>query len=520
MLPQVAKSFPDLYPHVFQMYSGFSPLLFQKGEESYLLSSQEGVHQGNPLGPILFSLTIHPLLVDLQKSHPLIHTLAYLDDVFLVGPLDGVLSAFNDLRGSTSQVGLSIATNKCEIFGTGKSEYKSSEPICISFVGTTVLGTPVGRPDYIESYCSDTTLGGQTLCTQILALNNPQCGMLLLRSCHVPRLNYLMRTVAPSLIMSATTVHDNLTRSTFQQLIKCPELNDDQWLQATLPTHFGGFGMLSAQSTSSIAFVSSWAGSLATLPQCFNDLQSLTVNVMNSTKDAAAGSIGHELQLSLPVNKSLEDLVRNPKKLQHKLCQDFFTTAVSSIQENSNTPRQTARFRSLQGKGAGAWLQSVPTSSKFALKHGDFCLASRLRLGCDMLLASAFDKCNCGQPNDREGYHLLTCKHGGGPIWTHGTIVSVWSDCLRNLSITHRTEPRELYDGNQCRPDIVYFDAQTGCDIEMDISIAHPWNGDVISNASREDGAAAVRREQQKAMKYSHQFDIFGNPSNCIPVVF
>ena len=143
------------------------------------------------------------------------------------------------------------------IFGTGKSEYKSSEPICISFVGTTVLGTPVGRPDYIESYCSDTTLGGQTLCTQILALNNPQCGMLLLRSCHVPRLNYLMRTVAPSLIMSATTVHDNLTRSTFQQLIKCPELNDDQWLQATLPTRFGGFGMLSAQSTSSIAFVSS-----------------------------------------------------------------------------------------------------------------------------------------------------------------------------------------------------------------------------------------------------------------------
>ena len=54
----------------------------------------------------------------------------------------------------------------------------------------------------------------------------------------------------------------------------------------------------------------------------------------------------------------------------------------------------------------------------------------------------------------------------------------------------------------------------------MDISIAHPWNGDVISNASRENGAAAVRREQQKAMKYSHQFDIFGNPSKCIPAVF
>ena len=70
-----------------------------------------------------------------------------------------------------------------------------------------------------------------------------------------------------------------------------------------------------------------------------------------------------------------------------------------------------------------AWLQSVPTSSKFALKHGDFCLASRLRLGCDMPLASAFDKCNCGQPNDREGYHLLICKHGGGPFGPMGLLL-------------------------------------------------------------------------------------------------
>ena len=51
--------------------------------------------------------------------------------------------------------------------------------------------------------------------------------------------------------------HDEITRSTFQQLIKCSVLNDQQWLQATLPIRFGGFGMLSAQSISSISFVSS-----------------------------------------------------------------------------------------------------------------------------------------------------------------------------------------------------------------------------------------------------------------------
>ena len=44
----------------------------------------------------------------------------------------------------------------------------------------------------------------------------------------------------------------------------------------------------------------------------------------------------------------------------------------------------------------------------------------------------------------------------------------------------------------------------------MDISFAHPWNGHILSLASKEDGAAAARREQQKVTKYGQQFDILG----------
>ena len=37
-------------------------------------------------------------------------------------------------------------------------------------------------------------------------------------------------------------------------------------------------------------------------------------------------------------------------------------------------------------------------------------------------------------------------------------------------------------------------------------------NGSVASHATK--------REQQKLLKYSEEFDIFGNPSNCVPLVF
>ena len=60
--------------------------------------------------------------------------------------------------------------------------------------------------------------------------NNVQSGLLLLRYCHVPRMNYLRRTVAPKLIELSAALHDQLYKSTFQWLVRCPDLTDDQWL--------------------------------------------------------------------------------------------------------------------------------------------------------------------------------------------------------------------------------------------------------------------------------------------------
>ena len=54
-----------------------------------------------------------------------------------------------------------------------------------------------------------------------------------------------------------------------------------------------------------------------------------------------------------------------------------------------------------------------------------------LRLGLPIAFPEWVNKCDCGRSIgvdgfDADGFHLLTCKTGGGPVWTHDTMVSVW----------------------------------------------------------------------------------------------
>jgi len=62
-----------LSPYCFSAY-GQSAFLYYRND---IILSQEGTQQGDPLGPLLFSNTIHPLLNRLSSNLQL----GYLDDL-------------------------------------------------------------------------------------------------------------------------------------------------------------------------------------------------------------------------------------------------------------------------------------------------------------------------------------------------------------------------------------------------------------------------------------------------------
>ena len=90
------------------------------------------------------------------------------------------------------------------------------------------------------------------------------------------------------------------------------------------------------------------------------------------------------------------------------------------------------------------------------------------------------------------------------------------------INISHPREPRDCYSNSNSddRPDIVAFDSYSGCNIELDISVAHPWNKDILSQAADEDEIVAAKRAVSNNKKYSSKLDVWGNSSNCIPLAF
>ena len=221
---------------------------------------------------------------------------------------------------------------------------------------------------------------------------------------------------------------------------------------------------------------------------------------------------------SVCLSVCLSVYISYPKKLQQRLSNKIANDIAADLIANSQSERIAARLRSVQGQGAGGWLEVIPTSDKYAIRSNEFSLASHLRLGLALPFTNFINECDCGKELDKNGYHLLTCKYGSGPVWSHNCIVDGWTECLSDLHIPYQVEPRH-YTNTDNRPDIAIFDIETGQTLDLDISLAHPWSVDNVKRASRIDGFAASAREDKKKAKSSEHQLPRGSESKCVPLV-
>ena len=142
MLQTVRDLAPELYPLVYSAYS--APYDLHWGER--LIISAEGVQQGDPLGPLLFCLTLH------RHSQHLVSPLVvlYLDDVTLGGSHTEICQDLKIVRELEEELGL--------VLNCSKSEIITSDPIVSNTLLThlpqaqvvdpaysTILGSPLGN---------------------------------------------------------------------------------------------------------------------------------------------------------------------------------------------------------------------------------------------------------------------------------------------------------------------------------------------------------------------------------------
>ena len=113
MLYAIKEAAPIVFAFVHSAYSSPSSLHYG----STTIPSAEGVQQGDPPGPLLFCLTIHPLIQALKLEYKMF----YLDDGTLGGRVNSVLEDLQLVGCLASELGLQLNRKKTEVIGQAQA---------------------------------------------------------------------------------------------------------------------------------------------------------------------------------------------------------------------------------------------------------------------------------------------------------------------------------------------------------------------------------------------------------------
>ena len=109
--------------------------------------------KSDPLGPLLFSVTIQSLISNLRSDLRVF----YLDDGTLGGSLDDVISDLLHIEEGAARLGLKLNRNKCKLIWDDEGLTRSmiSAVPSLRVVGqshATLLGSPIGDTHSMEEY--------------------------------------------------------------------------------------------------------------------------------------------------------------------------------------------------------------------------------------------------------------------------------------------------------------------------------------------------------------------------------
>ena len=504
ILSECAKHFPELLPWVSWCY-GQHPLLWH---HLGCLTSESGVQQGDPLGPLLFSLVLNILVMKVARdsacSNLPFHAW-YLDDGVMAGPRSSLCRILSLLQEEGPALGIIVNLPKCEAFSQHGLDMfplrmkKSDKP------SLEILGIPIGDQEFCSSFISKKHTKAKILLSLLeeVGIVDPQVALILLHLCGAfCKLVHLARATPSTLASKVFALIDDDIRMTFCRCIGV-DMSDTAWQQAQLSPSRGGLGFRSLSRHSSAAFISSLCSSGFGLQSSHHLSQAIeTFNSLVSPADA----VSVESLLTTSVSQ---------KYLSGKLDDRVFNMLL-----NSSSVADKARLLSVSSPHAASWLSVVPSENLgLHLDPPVFQVAIKWWLGLDTSEGSQCALCP-GSTLDHLGHHAVTCKYGGDVVSRHNRIRDILVETCRRAHIGVKVEVGNNLsrDHSKTRPaDILLPNWFLGRTAALDVSITSPLNPVTLLEAGVSATAAAQATEARKHQANDPKCSELGWV--CVPMV-
>ena len=488
VLLQVKERCPQIYQLVKQSYSQPTPLHIG----SSIISSETGVQQRDPLGPLCFALAIDPIIRTPQT--PL--NMWYLDDGSLAGPANQVTETVADLIPKLADVGLTINSLKCELATLSQSVDSStlndlqttlSNLKTLTKANFTLLNSPI-YPEAIPISINKAENIINNICNRIEGLDSHTALFFLTNFTAAPRLNYLLRSAPMYFDDSALERIDEKIRTTAVSVTNV-DMVDDAWRQASLPIRHGGIGLRRVSSLAKPCYLSSLTRS-KTLVQAI-----LPANISFSTEP-----------IEVTENKLLAEhprlVVPEPDKRSSQKEWDNAVSA-SEFTELLNSAHQIdqARLLAAAAPHSASWIQAYPLAQLgLHLDDDSVRIALALRLGTPICQPH---RCRCGKQVDNYGRHGLSCLKSAGRIPRHAAINDLIKRALATAGVPATLEPVGLESSNSNRPDgVTIFPFSHGKSMCWDATVVDTFAKSSVMDAAVTTGAAAKKAEKRKVTHY------------------
>ncbi|XP_063359932.1 uncharacterized protein LOC134649149 [Cydia amplana] len=416
--------------------------------ERDVLLNEVGAQQGDPLGPLTFSLAIHKVITELKS--PL--NVWYLDDGTIGGKPDEVEQDLLILLPRLRDLGLEVNTSKF--------------PEALR----------VGR-DLLQ-------LAGERL-KEI----SPHIALVLMQKCFaVPKMTYLLRTSPVWQFPDEITSFDDTIKATIEAVVNV-SLSDDQWRQAALPVRHGGIGVRRVQDVSLPAFLASAHG-----------VADLVADILSLNGDKASiPFVADALREWLALNPGAH-VPENPKfqrAWDDVGCKDTLNGLIGNA-----VGTERARLLAVSQSESGAWLHALPSPQLGTLLDSDSLRVSvALRLGCKVCEPHI---CICGTMVGADGHHALSCRRCAGRHPRHHALNDIVQRALRSAGIPSVLEPPGLSRTDGKRPDgLTLVPWERGRCLVWDATCVSTFAASHISRTVRAAGAAAESQAGVKRQKYA-----------------